>query len=132
MDRSSVNMIIIVSGASAMGDKAFSPNAMNVRAGDIVTWKNTDIETHTVTCGPSEDSPGFDSRSFRSWAEFRTQVRKDRTISLHLYDPSFYERQGNRDLIRSLCDHRYYYADLERRLDEKQLDDTGSLLFLFS
>lgn len=61
MDRSSVNMIIIVSGASAMGDKAFSPNAMNVRAGDIVTWKNTDIETHTVTCGPSEDSPGFDS-----------------------------------------------------------------------
>lgn len=49
MDRSSANVILIVSGASAIGDKAFSPNPMNVRVGDIVTWKNTDIETHTVT-----------------------------------------------------------------------------------
>lgn len=39
-----------------MSDKAFLPNPINVRIGDIVTWKNTDIETHTVTCGSSDDS----------------------------------------------------------------------------
>ena len=49
MDGSSLNVISIVSGASAMGDKAFAPNPMNVKTGDIVMWKNTDIETHTVT-----------------------------------------------------------------------------------
>lgn len=32
-----------------MGDKAFLPSPINVRIGDRVTWKNTDIETHTVT-----------------------------------------------------------------------------------
>jgi plastocyanin len=56
MNDSSVNIISIVSGASAMGDKAFLPNPINVRIGDIVTWKNTDVETHTVTCGSSDDS----------------------------------------------------------------------------
>jgi plastocyanin len=49
MAKSQLNVISIVSGAAAMGDKAFVPNPINVRAGDIVTWKNTDIDTHTVT-----------------------------------------------------------------------------------
>jgi plastocyanin len=55
MDGSSLNVISIVSGASAMGDKAFAPNPISVKTGDIVTWKNTDIETHAVT------SADFDS-----------------------------------------------------------------------
>ena len=64
MDSSYVNLISIVSGASAMGDKAFSPNPMNVRAGDIVTWKNTDIETHTVTSAEFDSGPLDPAQSF--------------------------------------------------------------------
>jgi aldose sugar dehydrogenase len=53
MGESITKFVSIVSGASAMDDKAFAPNPMNIKIGDIVTWKNTDVETHTVTSGSS-------------------------------------------------------------------------------
>src|SRR5438067_6938488 len=41
----------IVSGASTMTDKAFSPNPINVKVGGTVTWTNDDTMFHTVTSG---------------------------------------------------------------------------------
>jgi len=55
----------IVPGAPTMGDKAFSPNPINVKVGGTVTWTNKDTIGHTVTSGtgPSDPNKGkeFDS-----------------------------------------------------------------------
>jgi plastocyanin len=67
-------IVSIVSGASAMDDKAFMPNPLLTKIGDIVTWKNTDIETHTVTSGPSsvgnQKANEFDSGLIESGQSF--------------------------------------------------------------
>jgi plastocyanin len=34
--------VSIVSGASTLADKAYSPNPINVKVGDTVTWTNDD------------------------------------------------------------------------------------------
>lgn len=47
--------VSIVSGAATLADKAFSPNPMNVKVGDTVTWTNDDSQAHTVTSGISTD-----------------------------------------------------------------------------
>ena len=47
-------------GASTMADKAFSPNPVNVKVGDTVTWTNDDSQPHTVVSGS-----GF--RVIRRW-----------------------------------------------------------------
>ena len=41
----------IVKGASTMGNKAFSPNPIQIKAGTTVVWKNDDSTSHTVTSG---------------------------------------------------------------------------------
>jgi plastocyanin len=43
--------VSIVPGASTLGDKAYSPNPVNVKVGDTVTWLNDDTQFHTVTSG---------------------------------------------------------------------------------
>jgi plastocyanin len=57
--------VLIVPGAATLGDKGFSPNPINVKVGDTVTWTNIDNMEHTVTSGtgPSDLSKGkqFDS-----------------------------------------------------------------------
>ena len=47
--------VSIVLGADTMADKAFSPNPMNVKVEDTVTWTNDDSQAHTVTSGNSSD-----------------------------------------------------------------------------
>lgn len=47
--------VSLVLGAATMADKAFSPNPMNVKVGDTVTWTNDDSQAHTVTSGNSSD-----------------------------------------------------------------------------
>jgi plastocyanin len=46
-------------------DRSFSPNTINVKIGDTVTWTNYDVMPHTVTSGtgPSDPNNGkeFDS-----------------------------------------------------------------------
>jgi plastocyanin len=55
----------IVSGAANLGDKAFSPNPVEAKVGDTVTWTNTDTALHTVTQGDATNGAtagGFDSK----------------------------------------------------------------------
>lgn len=59
----------IVPGAStlvgAAGTKAFSPNPINAKVGDTVTWTNKDTTMHTVVSGTGSTDPNkgkvFDS-----------------------------------------------------------------------
>ena len=50
--------VSIVPNASTMGDKAFSPNPVEIKAGETVTWTNDDSQIHTATSGAvgAEDS----------------------------------------------------------------------------
>ena len=50
--------VSIVPNASTMGDKAFSPNPAELKAGESVTWTNDDSQIHTATSGAvgAEDS----------------------------------------------------------------------------
>ena len=41
--------VSIVQDAAYLGNKAVSPNPINIKVGDTITWTNDDIETHTVT-----------------------------------------------------------------------------------
>ena len=43
--------VSIVPGASTLNDKAFSPNPVNIKVGDTVTWVNNDSQFHTVVSG---------------------------------------------------------------------------------
>src|SRR5918912_823682 len=40
---------IVQYAAAYLGNKAVSPNPINIKVGDTITWTNDDIETHTVT-----------------------------------------------------------------------------------
>jgi plastocyanin len=55
----------IVSGASTLADKAFSPNPINVKVGGTVTWTNDYTLFHTITSGTGLSDPNkgkeFDS-----------------------------------------------------------------------
>jgi len=60
-----VKSVSIVSGASTLADKAFSPNPINVKVGNSITWTNKDNVAHTVTSGSGSSDPNrgkeFDS-----------------------------------------------------------------------
>ena len=43
--------VSIVRDAAYVGNKAFSPNPINIKTADTITWIDNDIETHTVTSG---------------------------------------------------------------------------------
>jgi len=43
--------VSIVPEASDMGDRAYSPDSINIRLGDTVKWINDDTQFHTVTSG---------------------------------------------------------------------------------
>ena len=62
-----------------MGDKAFSPNPIDIKAGNTVTWTNNDNETHTVTSGSGANDTNlgnqFDSGLFEPKQPF-TQTFK--------------------------------------------------------
>jgi plastocyanin len=54
--------VSITSGASSKADNAFSPNPVNVKVGDTVTWTNKDSTPHTVTSGKDQTPDNkFDS-----------------------------------------------------------------------
>jgi plastocyanin len=55
-------------------EKPFNPSTMNITTGDIITWKNNDVEIHTVTSGSSEDETNkgkeFDSGNLNPGQSF--------------------------------------------------------------
>jgi plastocyanin len=55
-------------------EKPFNPSIMNITTGDIITWKNNDVEIHTVTSGSSEDETNkgkeFDSGNLNPGQSF--------------------------------------------------------------
>jgi nitrite reductase (NO-forming) len=56
--------VSVVKGATTLGDKAYSPNHIRIKAGGTVTWNNNDNIVHTVTSGtPNSPNAGeaFDS-----------------------------------------------------------------------
>lgn len=65
--------VSIVPNASTMGDKAYSPNPIEVKIGGGVTWSNDDSQIHTATSGSvgSADSGSvFDSGILSPGATF--------------------------------------------------------------
>jgi|SRR5215212_4148503 len=72
--------VLIVPGAGTLGDKGFSPNPINVKVGDTVTWTNSDNMEHTVTSGtgPSDQSNG---KQFDSGLSGRTVLTAGKTFS---------------------------------------------------
>src|SRR2546428_907529 len=65
--------IIIVRGASALGNNAFSPANFTITAGKTVTWINKDTTPHTAT----SESGLFDSGNFnagQAWSHQFTQT----------------------------------------------------------
>ena len=56
--------VSVVKGATTLGNKAFSPNPLKIKAGSTVTWINKDNTIHTITSGkPNTPNAGeaFDS-----------------------------------------------------------------------
>jgi plastocyanin len=73
--------VSIVSGASTLADKAYSPNPVNAKAGDTVTWTNDDTLFHTVTSG-SPSSGGETGKAFDSGLSGTTALTtKGKTFS---------------------------------------------------
>lgn len=65
--------VSIVPNASTMGDKSFSPNPAEVKAGESVTWTNGDSQIHTVTSGEvgaADSGKVFDSKILSPKATF--------------------------------------------------------------
>ena len=65
--------VSIVPNASTLGDKAYSPNPAEIKAGETVTWTNDDSQIHTATSGAvgAEDSGKvFDSSILSPKATF--------------------------------------------------------------
>lgn len=68
-----VKDVSIPANAATMGDKAYSPNPVEVKAGGGVTWTNDDSQIHTATSGAagSEDAGSvFDSGILSPGATF--------------------------------------------------------------
>jgi plastocyanin len=71
--------VSIVEGASTMADKAFSPNPINVKVGDTVTWTNDDSQPHTVTSGKGSSDPNM-GKEFDSSPGLKTLLAPKQTF----------------------------------------------------
>jgi plastocyanin len=68
-----VKDVSIVKNAATMGDKAFSPNPVDIKVGGGVTWTNDDSQIHTVTSGTvgsNNSGSVFDSKILSPGATF--------------------------------------------------------------
>jgi plastocyanin len=71
----------IVQGASERADKAFSPNPINVKVGDTVTWTDDDsLQPHTVTSGTGSGDPNK-GKEFDSSPGLKTLLEPNQTFS---------------------------------------------------
>ncbi|SRR6266487_3393042 len=78
--------VSIVPDAAGLGEKAYQPNPVEIKAGQSVIWANNDLTTHTVTEGnPSTNVPakGFDSGLLSPEQTFKYTFDKAGTIEYH-------------------------------------------------
>ncbi len=71
--------ITIPTGASTLGNRAFSPDATDVAAGTTVTWTNTDSVEHTST----SDGTGWNSGAIAPRGQFSRTFPDAGTFSYH-------------------------------------------------
>ena len=70
--------VSIVQGSSSLTDNGgFQPNRIQLPAGDTVTWRNDDLEAHTVTSG----SDGVPDNKFNSSPNFIPLITPGATFS---------------------------------------------------
>jgi plastocyanin len=68
-----VKDVTIPMNAATMGDKAYSPNPIDVKVGGGVTWTNDDSQIHTATsgsAGAADSGSVFDSGILSPGATF--------------------------------------------------------------
>jgi plastocyanin len=70
---------VIPVGAAGLGTTAYSPDAINVSAGDTVTWMNTDSIAHTST----SDASGWNSGIVAPGGQFSRTFPNAGTFSYH-------------------------------------------------
>ena len=78
------HQVSIVSGASDLEDKAFSPNPIEIKVGDTVTWTNNDNQIHVVTSGTGGNDPNL-GKDFDSSPGLKTLLSPSQTFS-HKFD----------------------------------------------
>jgi len=66
-------------GAEALGNRAYSPDALDVAVGTTVTWTNTDSVSHTST----SDAAGWNSGIVAPGANFSFAFQQAGTFSYH-------------------------------------------------
>jgi plastocyanin len=66
----------------------FRPGALVISAGDTVTWKNLDVDQHTVTADPGS-SVMFDSKTLSHGGTFHLTFTRATTIKYHCSYHSF-------------------------------------------
>ncbi len=69
--------VSIVPGSSSLTTNAFSPNPIQVRVGNTVTWTNNDSQPHTVASG----SNGQPDNKFNSSPNFNPLLNPGQTFS---------------------------------------------------
>ena len=81
-----VKDVSIVTNAATMGDKAYSPNPVEVSVGGGVTWSNDDSTVHTATSGAASSADAgsvFDSGVLNPGATFDFVFDKAGTFDYH-------------------------------------------------
>ena len=81
-----VKDVSIPTNAATMGDKAYSPNPVEVNVGGGVTWSNDDTQIHTATSGAAGSADAgsvFDSGALSPGATFDFVFDKAGTYDYH-------------------------------------------------
>jgi nitrite reductase (NO-forming) len=81
-----VKDVTIPMNAATMGDKAYSPNPVDVKVGEGVTWSNDDSQIHTATSGAAGSADAgsvFDSGIMSPDATFDFVFDKAGTYDYH-------------------------------------------------
>lgn len=75
----SVASVTIPMGAAPLGDRAYTPDTIDVPVGSTVTWVNTDTVAHTST----SDASGWDSGTLGPQQQFSTTLQIAGTFAYH-------------------------------------------------
>jgi len=71
--------VAIPVGAASLGNRAFTPDNLDVAAGTTVTWTNTDSVSHTST----SDATGWDSGTVAPGGQFSFEFKTAGTYPYH-------------------------------------------------